>query len=46
VLLTALAVELAADDREIARRPTEAIAADLEEQDLAEGMKITGDWPY
>ena len=46
VLLTALAVELADDDREIARRPTEEIAADLEAQDLAEGMKITGDWPY
>jgi len=46
VLLTALAVELADEDRAIDHRPTEAIAADLEEQDLAEGMKVTGDWPY
>ncbi len=46
VLLTALAVELADEGRAIDHRDTDAIAADLEAQDLAEGMKITGDWPY
>jgi Zn-dependent M28 family amino/carboxypeptidase len=46
VLLTALTVELASADRTVERRSTEAIAADLEEQNLAEGMKVTGDWPY
>ncbi len=46
VLLTALAVELADESRTIDHRDTEAIADDLEAQDLAEGMKITGDWPY
>jgi Zn-dependent M28 family amino/carboxypeptidase len=46
ILLTELVVELAADDRSIAHRDPEAIADQLEDEDLAEGMKITGDWPY
>jgi len=46
ILLTELVVELADDDRTVARRDPEAIAAQLEDEDLAEGMKITGDWPY
>jgi len=46
VLLTELSVELASDAREIEPRAPEEIAAALEAQDLAEGMKIVGDWPY
>ncbi|AHF98985.1 peptidase M28 [Halostagnicola larsenii XH-48] len=46
VLLTELVVHLASDDATIEHRPPEAIAADLEDQGLAEGMRITGDWPY
>jgi Zn-dependent M28 family amino/carboxypeptidase len=46
VLLTDLAVELADESFDAAQKPTEEIAAALEDQDLAEGMKITGDWPY
>ena len=34
------------EDVTIGHREPEDIAADLESQDLAEGMKITGDWPY
>ncbi|QGA83971.1 M28 family peptidase [Halomicrobium sp. LC1Hm] len=46
VLLTELAVELADDERAVDPRPPAAIAEALEEQDLAEGMRIVGDWPY
>jgi len=46
ILLTASIVALARDDVTVDHRPPEDIAADLEAQDLAEGMKITGDWPY
>ncbi|WP_255190963.1 M28 family peptidase [Natronobeatus ordinarius] len=46
ILLTDLVVHLASDDVEIDRRSPAEIAADLEAQDLAEGMQITGDWPY
>ncbi|MFB6140820.1 MAG: M28 family peptidase [Halosimplex sp.] len=46
ILLTELVVELASDGTEIGRRDPESIAAQLEDEDLAEGMKITGDWPY
>ena len=46
ILLTELVVDLASDERTVERRDPEAIAADLEEQNLAEGMRITGDWPY
>ncbi|AXR81707.1 Aminopeptidase Y [Natrarchaeobaculum sulfurireducens] len=46
ILLTDLVVDLASDDLPIEHRSPEAIAADLEAQNLAEGMQITGDWPY
>jgi Zn-dependent M28 family amino/carboxypeptidase len=46
VLLTELAVELADEDRTIDHEDPEAIAAALEDEDLAEGMKVIGDWPY
>jgi len=46
VLLTELAVEFASDEREIEPKDPERIAAALEDEDLAEGMKIVGDWPY
>jgi Zn-dependent M28 family amino/carboxypeptidase len=46
VLLADLAVELAADGFAVAHASEADIAAALEAQDLAEGMKITGDWPY
>jgi Zn-dependent M28 family amino/carboxypeptidase len=46
VLLTDLAAEFASDERSIARQDPEEIAAALEDQNLAEGMKVVGDWPY
>ncbi|QFU83086.1 M28 family peptidase [Natronorubrum aibiense] len=46
ILLTDLVVELAREDVTVAHRTPDDIAADLESQDLAEGMRITGDWPY
>ena len=46
VLVADLVVELADEDTEVERRDPEAIADQLEDEDLAEGMKVTGDWPY
>jgi Zn-dependent M28 family amino/carboxypeptidase len=46
VLLTELVVDVAGADTEISHRDTDEIAAELEAQDLAEGMKVTGDWPF
>jgi len=46
ILLTELTVELADGDVTVAHRDPSAIAADLEDQDLAAGMRVTGDWPY
>ncbi|WP_435335509.1 M28 family peptidase [Haloarchaeobius sp. TZWWS8] len=46
VLLAELAVVLASDAYEVSHRQPEDIAADLEDEDLAEGLRITGDWPY
>jgi Zn-dependent M28 family amino/carboxypeptidase len=46
ILLTDLAVALASDDFAVAHASEADIAAALEDEDLAEGMKITGDWPY
>lgn len=46
ILLTDLAVELASEERKLPHRSTEEIAADLEAQALAAGMRVTGDWPY
>ena len=46
VLVAELVVELADEDTEVEPRDPDAIADQLEDEDLAEGMKITGDWPY
>ena len=46
ILLTALAVHLASEEFTVAHATEADIAAALEDEDLAEGMKITGDWPY
>jgi Zn-dependent M28 family amino/carboxypeptidase len=46
IMLTELVVELADDSVSVARRTPEAIAEQLEAEDLATGMRITGDWPY
>lgn len=46
ILLTDLVVELAADDRQIPHKEPSAIEARLESEGLAEGMRVTGDWPY
>ncbi|MFC4437141.1 MULTISPECIES: M28 family peptidase [Natrialbaceae] len=46
ILLTDLVVTLASQETAIERRSPEEIVDDLEAQDLAEGMRITGDWPY
>ncbi|SIR75702.1 M28 family peptidase [Natronorubrum thiooxidans] len=46
VLLTDLVVELAREAVSIEHRTPDSIAADLESQGLAEGMRVTGDWPY
>ncbi|MFB6193661.1 MAG: M28 family peptidase [Halobaculum sp.] len=45
ILLTALTAEVAADAT-VSHRSEAGIAADLEAAGQAEGMKITGDWPY
>jgi Zn-dependent M28 family amino/carboxypeptidase len=46
VLVTELVVHLARDDVRVPHRDGAAIAAQLEEEDNAEGMKLIGDWPY
>jgi Zn-dependent M28 family amino/carboxypeptidase len=46
IVLTELAVRLAADEFEAARKDPEEIARALEDEDQAEGMKVIGDWPY
>ncbi|WP_226005693.1 M28 family peptidase [Natrinema salinisoli] len=46
ILLTEYVVALAREDVTVDHREREEIAADLEAQDLAAGMRITGDWPY
>jgi len=46
ILLTDLAVDLAADDFAVAHASPDDIASQAEDEDLATGMKITGDWPY
>ena len=46
ILLTELTVRLASDESEIPHRDPAEIAAALEDEDQAEGMKIIGDWPY
>jgi hypothetical protein len=46
ILLTGLVVELADQSREVAHRDAESIADQLESEGFAEGMRVTGDWPY
>ncbi|QLG50725.1 M28 family peptidase [Natrinema halophilum] len=46
ILLTAYVVELARHGVTVEHRDPADIAADLESQGLAEGMRTTGDWPY
>ncbi|TKX44970.1 M28 family peptidase [Halorubrum sp. SD690R] len=46
ILLTELVVELAEADASVPRRDTDEIAAALEAEGKATGMKLTGDWPF
>lgn len=46
IVLTELVAYIASDTCEIAHRSQESIANQLEEEDLAYGMKQIGDWPY
>jgi Zn-dependent M28 family amino/carboxypeptidase len=46
VLLTELVVHLADAETTVAHREPEAIADQLREEDYAEGLQVTGDWPY
>ncbi|MFP8955993.1 M28 family peptidase [Natrialbaceae archaeon A-CW3] len=46
ILLTDLVVHLAGEAVTTEHKTPEEIVEMLEEQDLAEGMRITGDWPY
>ena len=46
ILLTELTVELADADTTIPHRSPDAIAEQLAAEDLAEGMRVIGDWPY
>ncbi|WP_321167945.1 M28 family peptidase [Halobaculum saliterrae] len=46
ILLTALVADLADADTDVARREPSEIAAALEAEDKATGMKVIGDWPY
>ena len=46
ILLTELVVDLAGDDVEIPHEDPAVVAEHLENEDQAEGMKKTGDWPY
>jgi Zn-dependent M28 family amino/carboxypeptidase len=46
ILLTELCVRLADEGFAVEHEEPEAIAAALEAEDLAAGMKVIGDWPY
>ena len=46
ILLTELVVELASAETTVAHRSPAAIADQLEGENLAEGMRVIGDWPY
>jgi len=46
IVLTELTVRLAGDEFEATRKDPEEIAQALEADDLGEGMKVIGDWPY
>jgi Zn-dependent M28 family amino/carboxypeptidase len=46
ILVADLAVDVAREDVEVPRKEESEIARRLEEEDLAVGMKVIGDWPY
>lgn len=46
ILLTELVLELTGTETTVARRSPDAIADQLETENLAEGMRVIGDWPY
>ncbi|MFC7097955.1 M28 family peptidase [Halobaculum marinum] len=46
ILLIALVADVADSETEVARREPSEIAAALEDEDKATGMKVIGDWPY
>lgn len=46
ILLTAVTNAFADRDLDVEPVDPDVVAAALKEQDLAEGMKITGDWPF
>ena len=46
ILLTELVIELANNPTRMSRRTHTAIAEQLADENLAEGMQIIGDWPY
>ncbi|MFC6906268.1 M28 family peptidase [Halalkalicoccus tibetensis] len=46
IVLTELVVELAREDVSVEHRSPEEIAAALEAEDQATGMRVIGDWPY
>ncbi|MFB6156851.1 MAG: M28 family peptidase [Haloferacaceae archaeon] len=46
ILLTELVVEVASGNRTVAHRDPSAIASALEREGHAEGMRLTGDWPF
>ncbi|MFB6096799.1 MAG: M28 family peptidase [Haloferacaceae archaeon] len=46
ILLTELVVEVADADTALEHRTEADVADELERENLAEGMQLTGDWPY
>jgi hypothetical protein len=46
ILVTELVVELARTETTVSRRQPSEIAAQLERENRAEGMRVIGDWPY
>jgi Zn-dependent M28 family amino/carboxypeptidase len=46
ILVADLAADVASEDVEIPHKEESEIARRLEEEDLAAGMKVIGDWPY
>ena len=46
ILVTEIVATLASDEYDPQPRPRSEIAAELEDQRLAEGMKVVGEWPY
>jgi len=46
ILLTELVVDIASEDTTVPHRGREEIADQLVAENLAEGMRVIGDWPY